>query len=219
MPLGLSRTGAPGSWLGFPLRSWAGRLALNRNPARGVQRSSPGLVDDEYASGRWDYLGGLPELPRYAVVAGYCSTAGEGFSALDLGCGTGVLLKRLIAAGCRDYVGVDLSAVATERGAKEHGGSGEFIAADVAAYTPARSFDRIIFNEVLYYFPEPALVVQRYAQHLNSNGSFVISLWEGLDGELAWRRASEALRVLDETYLRNGEGTAWHVRLCAPMTK
>jgi hypothetical protein len=57
------------------------------------------------------------------------------------------------------------------------------------------------------------------AAHLNSDGNFVVSLWESLDGELAGRRASSALRVLDETYLRNGAGTAWRVRLCAPKAE
>jgi hypothetical protein len=83
------------------------RLALARNPARRVQPSSLGLVDYEYASRRWDYLGGLLELLRYTVIAGDSSTAGDGFTALNADHGTGVPLNWLVAAGGGDYLGFE----------------------------------------------------------------------------------------------------------------
>src|SRR3954454_119623 len=74
--------------------------------------------DAEYAAGRWAYLGELPELARFSVLAGYLRHFKPGGAILDVGCGEGALAKRLSAGDFRRYVGVDLSAAAIEKAAR-----------------------------------------------------------------------------------------------------
>ena len=191
------------------------RLRRLRGGAK-VLASSADLLDGEYASGRWTYLGSLPEMSRYAVISGYCAGPSSPASALDLGCGSGVLRPWLARAGCASYIGVDLSEAAARQGREAAGDDAIFVAADVAAYVPDRRFDRIIFNEVLYYFAKPGDILRRYSSFLNPGGLFVVSLWESAEGREAWSRASGAVRLVDEVRLQNGSGVAWRVRLCAP---
>ena len=166
----------------------------------GVQRrnyvlpSSTEFLNDQYACGSWTYLGSVDEMPRYAVIAGYCSSYAAARSVLDLGCGEGTLARWLLRNDLDRYVGVDKSEVAIDNARSEFGNTGEFIASDIAEYVPSEKFDTIIFNEVLYYFEKPSEILRYYSQFLARDGYFIISLWDSSESELAWRRRSEIRR-------------------------
>jgi len=65
--------------------------------------------DEEYANGRWDYLENLSELARFCIVVGYCAFLKPKSSILEVGCGSGILMRRLRVVGYSSYFGVDLS--------------------------------------------------------------------------------------------------------------
>jgi len=183
---------------------------------RRIVRASSRAVDDEYASGRWNYLADLQEMTRYAVIGGYCRRSGSFSSVLDLGCGTGIL-RQWLPKEEFSYVGVDLSNIAIEAARRDWKDTGtKFVAMDAASFRPDRKFDAIIFNEVLYYFEQPAEVLRSFAAALEKNGKFVISLWESAESRLAWRRSRPALDVVDEVQIRHGSGLCWQIRLCRP---
>ena len=105
--------------------------------------------DAQYVAGRWAYLGELPELARFSVLAGYLRHFKPGGAILDVGCGEGVLAKRLPRGDYRRYVGVDLSAAAIEQAARSLAPNASWIAADAQTYAPTERFDAIVFNEVV----------------------------------------------------------------------
>ena len=70
--------------------------------------------DLEYRSGNWDYLGGLQEVPRYSVVAGYVGYFNSRSRILEIGCGTGILLRYIRHLDFTHYQGVDISGAAIE---------------------------------------------------------------------------------------------------------
>jgi 2-polyprenyl-3-methyl-5-hydroxy-6-metoxy-1,4-benzoquinol methylase len=73
-----------------------------------------------------------------------------GGSLLDVGCGEGVLQRRLRALGYARYLGIDSSEEAIARAQTERDARTEFRCADAETYMPQDRFDVIVFNEVLY---------------------------------------------------------------------
>lgn len=165
------------------LRAFASRLLARvrpRDPA-----PSAGTWDAQYAAGRWAYLGELPELARFSVLAGYLRHFKPGGAILDVGCGEGVLAKRLGAGDYRRYVGVDLSGAAIEKAARSGAPNTAWTAADGQSYAPTETFDAIVFNEVLYFFSDPPGTVERYTHALNEGGVLLLSINTAFRGGMA----------------------------------
>ena len=145
------------------LRAFASRLLARvraRDPAPTAQ-----TWDAQYAAGRWAYLGELPELARFSVLAGYLRHFKPGGAILDVGCGEGVLAKRLGAGDYRRYLGVDLSRAAHRDGGPiGHPQTPPGLRPTAKATRRQESFDAIVFNEVLYFFTDPSGTVERYAR-------------------------------------------------------
>jgi SAM-dependent methyltransferase len=189
----------------------------NQRGWRRTIRTSAQVVHDEYASGRWNYLKSLEEMSRYAVIAGYCEHGGDVSSVLDLGCGSGFLRHWLCPLGRIEYIGVDLSKVASEMAKQEWtDGPTDFIVMDIATYISDRKFDIIIFNAVLYYFNEPGDILGRIEGFLKENGRFIVSLWDAPKSRLAWRRSRGSVRVVDAVQTRHSSGVSWQIRLYRP---
>lgn len=176
--------------------------------------------DDEYASRKWDYLEGLPELARYSVIAGYIRHLEQCRSVLEIGCGTGLLFERLGSLRAIDYTGVDLSqeAIAQAR-SRFDGPATSFVAADGHSFSDGRWYDVVVFNEALYYFNDCRAVLSHYARRLNPGGHFIVSMVVGDVSAAHWRAIDENYRTLDAVQLRNGKGITWNCRLLSPSSQ
>jgi SAM-dependent methyltransferase len=160
----------------------------------------------QYELGRWTYLGQLSELSRYSVLVGYMVHFKPGGAVLDVGCGEGVLLRRLEPHGYSRYVGVDLSSSAITGLAERHSERLSFFAADGEHYVPTEEFDIIVFNEVLYFFRDPLGAVERYASSLRSGGILLVSICTAFKGGTAiLERLKEDYAVLDETRVTHAD--------------
>ena len=82
--------------------------------------------DRQYAAGEWDFLGGLAEMPRFSVIAGYCRTVAPSPSVLDIGCGTGLLHAWLGKDSDRRYLGIDISEIAIRKAREAALGNARF---------------------------------------------------------------------------------------------
>ncbi len=89
------------------------------------------------------------------MIVGLLAERGPSATILDVGCGDGVLYQRFRPIGCERDVGIDMSDVAVSMAAEGARPEAEFVAGDAAVYQPESTFDAIVFNEVLYYFPDP----------------------------------------------------------------
>ncbi len=179
----------------------------------------PALVwDQEFGSGQWDWLGGLTEMPRNAVIAGYYRSLGASGAILDVGCGAGVLQPMLDSVGYERYLGVDLSKTAIEQAQGRVTPTTRFETANAESFMPPERFDVIIFNETLFYMSDPANMLQRYSQYLTPGGKYIISLWLCREYFRVWRDCKPKLKVLDDTrVVRNN--ASWRVRLCTPAER
>ena len=116
---------------------------------------------DDAAEGR--YARWLADLKSRLPPAG---------SALDLGCGCGVPVARLLAQAGHEVTGVDVSEVQIER-ARRLVPAGTFVRADATTITfPAETFDAVVCLYALIHMPLTAqpLLLQRAATWLRPAG-------------------------------------------------
>ena len=166
----------------------------------------------QYRGGSWDFLGGVDELARYAVIASYLHHLRPGGSVLDVGCGEGVLLDHLAPFGPRRYTGIDLSEAAIRRGRERGGGNAELLVANAETYrprpgAPAQSWDAVVFNECLYYFRDPVGGALRYRGWLAEGGILVTSMFRSWRSDAIQRRLEAALPVVAKSRISNPNGT------------
>jgi len=155
--------------------------------------------DYQYQGGKWNYMSEMDELARYSVIAGYLYHLKQGGAILDVGCGEGILLRRLGPTNYSKYVGIDLSQAAIDKASQWQNEQVQFLRADVESYTPTELFDVIVFNESLYYFQQPLGVVERYVQALKEGGIFVVSTYMSAKRAVSiLERLKESYRLLDE---------------------
>ena len=160
-------------------------------------QSYPGHVDwdSSYRQGEWDFLGDLPETPRYAMVAGYVHKLLPHGTLLDVGCGFGALIDYLDMSRYH-YSGFDLSEAAIAR-ANVRFPNHVFSTCSVEDFVPVedQQYDIIIFNEVLSQVRNSRDVLVRFYSFLRSGGHVVISQFQNPNPDskgAIWSRMFEA---------------------------
>ncbi len=162
--------------------------------------------DREYKSGRWDYLGALDNLGGLASVLGYCQFL-EPAAILDVGCGAGLLAKKLKVLPYKSYLGVDLSAEAIAQAAPVADARTAFAVAEAGDFHSDRQFDVVIFCQILNYIPDPDAVLARYARYLTPNGRIIVSMYNTGRTRAAWNLIEKAMVVEDAMSVTQGTGT------------
>jgi 2-polyprenyl-3-methyl-5-hydroxy-6-metoxy-1,4-benzoquinol methylase len=190
-------------------------------PASYLVRRRPTRIDQatwdaEYATGHWDYLGDISEMPRFAIIAGYGRTVGPATSVLDIGCGSGQLATWVCQAETDRYAGIDISSVAIQKARDRNLSQATFEVADAATFNPGNTFEMIVFNEMLFYMPDPNAVIAHYESFLTTGGVFVISMWRCTASLRTWRDCASRLKVLDHVRFRAANTIEWDIRLCRP---
>lgn len=181
-----------------PAARWLQRLADRRRRSDGLLQSAQSW-EAQYAAGRWDFFAQLSELARFSILAGYIWHLKPGGAVLDVGCGQGVLLRRLPSSSYSRYVGVDVSASAIAVAQQQQNERSTFLAADCESYSPGERFDVIVFSEVLCCLRDPLRTVERYARSLNPGGLLMLSLCTAARGSatILWR-LKRAYATVDE---------------------
>lgn len=172
----------------------------------------------EYSSGRWTYLDGINQVARYSVIAGYIFHFKPGGSVLDVGCGEGVLHKRLAPYGYGRYLGIDCSDEAISRTISRQDAKTHFVCADALSFTPNQAFDVIVFNECLYYFENPLEVLRRHEQYLASDGICVVSMTCIESTAKIWKMLDSSTAIEDEIRLWHRSDRSWVIKVLRPLT-
>ena len=156
------------------------------------------LWEQQYEIGHWNFLHTLGELGRFSVVVGYLHELRPDSAVLDIGCGEGLLFKRLQPRGCSRYLGIDISA------------------ADAEYFVPSDTYDVIIFNESLYYFLDPVAAVVRYSSALRPDGIMIVSTFlSSRRGRAILRALKRQFAVVDETSIAHA-AQRWTCSVLAP---
>jgi 2-polyprenyl-3-methyl-5-hydroxy-6-metoxy-1,4-benzoquinol methylase len=192
------------------------QLLLDRGRRTDGLLQSAQTWEAQYAAGRWDFLAQLSELSRFSVLAGYIWHLKPGAAVLDVGCGQGVLARRLPNSSYSRYVGIDLSGSAISVAQEQQPERTAFLAADCEDYSPAEQFDVIVFNEVLCCLRDPLRTVERYARSLNPGGLLLVSMCTAARGSatILWR-LKQAYATADEVRVtHSGSKVSW---VCAAL--
>jgi SAM-dependent methyltransferase len=199
-------------------RRYPGSAAADRFIRRFEQSTRRGDIpvsqaewEDEYREGRWSYLGGDQETPRYVRLVEVLRRLAPGGSVLDIGCGEGLLRDRLRPHGYRRFVGVDLSEEAVRVARAKDDPDASFVVAAAETFAPRERFDAVVFNECLYYFDDPLAVVERYRRDaLAQGGAIVVSMFRARRSSAIQRRLRRALPAIEESEVRGPRGV-WMV--------
>ena len=163
---------------------------------------SQGEWDEQYRCGEWNRLMATSERPHNAVLLSYVDLRQKP-AILEIGCGPGILLPQLKASGYRKYVGVDISSIAIQSCMRHADHITTFLSADAGEYKPDFSPDVMIFNESIYYFPDPAETLRRYLSDLSADGIAVISMVINPKTSAVIRRIRRDFPVLHQTSVTN----------------
>ena len=162
--------------------------------------------DREYRSGAWDFLGAMDNLGGLASILGYCQFLNPA-SILDVGCGAGLLARKLKVLPYESFLGIDLSAEAIAQAAPVSDHRTAFAVAGAEDFETDRRFDVIVFSQILNYIPQPDRVLACYAKYLTPEGRIIVSLYQAPRTQAAWRVIDRAMRVDDAMTVTQGSGT------------
>ena len=176
--------------------------------------------NNSYAEGHWTFLDSVHQRPRHYVIAGMLRARGShAASVLDVGCGTGALVPNLPGNVSR-YVGIDISSEAIRICRKQHAPSAgrSFVASGFDDYECRESFQAIVFNEMLYYYPTRQIprVIAR-ARHLlkGGAGTIIVSVHDrSLKRRPVWRELRTCMSPAESMGAVDPEtGNSWRVEL------
>jgi len=125
-----------------------------------------------------------------------------GQSVLDVGCGTGVLLRAIQRVDPAARVqGVDLTLAMLRVAARKLDARAGLAVADATALPfAAASFDRVVSTSSLHYWTDPVAGLREMARVARPDGRVLVTDW--CDDFLACWLCDRALRLVDRTYRR-----------------
>jgi 2-polyprenyl-3-methyl-5-hydroxy-6-metoxy-1,4-benzoquinol methylase len=168
-----------------------------------------------FESGSYDRLESIPERARYSLIVGQCDVLGTR-SILDVGCGQGVLAKRLSRVTYDRYVGVDISQAAVDQARRAlPDPRNTYLVSDADGFDTADRFDLLVFNECLYYMEDPAAVVRRYLKFLRPGGHVSISMYHTLRSSAVWKLLT-MLTTVEAVQIKYEKHASWTVKLMQP---
>ena len=121
---------------------------------------------------------------------------------LDVGCGTGLLLARLVGRSpFRELTGVDLSPGMVAQARRRLPGSVRLLAGDAGALPfPPGSFDVVVSASSFHYWPAPARGLEEARRVLRPGGHLILTDW--CDDYLACRICDRVLRLVNPSHAR-----------------
>lgn len=148
--------------------------------------------DEEYASGRWDFLSERHEQTRLAVVASFIANYAPG-CVLDLGGGRGDLLRWCLPGSVNRYIDVDVSKVAMDDLPAQDFPVEKHVMS-LADYRPGTEpIDCIVASEVLYFVDDAARHIDEIHRECGGARGIVISLVAANKNKPNWEKASNRI--------------------------
>lgn len=153
----------------------------HRSPARNHKASRNAelrrIYDHVYSEGEESFFskfqGGLNVSEADDAVM---SLGGwEGRRVLDVGCGTGSMVRRIAGAGAAVVVGIDYSKEAISIAEHERAERVEYVVGDILDYEPEDAFDVVVTMGTLEHMDDPRLFFSRVSELMDHQGKLRIT--------------------------------------------
>ena len=132
---------------------------------------------------RWDE-GSEPFGEKHVAVASIAGVC-EGSRVLDIGCGTGIMVRAYLSCGAREVVGVDCSSEMVACAERKHAGVERvrFVCADVVELRPEQegSFDVAVIYNAYPHLRDKEAAAKAVAGMLRPGGRFLVAHSAGRD--------------------------------------
>ena len=191
------------------------RFALSGIRGRGFPKTRSDW-EEQYRSGYWSYLDSAAEIAHYMVIVGYVQQFSPNPAVLDVGCGHGRLFQLLHPYPYRSYLGIDHSEAGIQLAQSLARDNARFERADFEEFVPTDRYDAIIFNESIYYAPQPAELFRRYATALTRDGIVIVSMCQNRWQEPIWTKLHSVAEIVHSTAVTSEQDLTWHVRVLRP---
>jgi 2-polyprenyl-3-methyl-5-hydroxy-6-metoxy-1,4-benzoquinol methylase len=174
---------------------------LSLRPYRSEQWSVP-KWDESYASGQLMYFSALDELARYSLLIGYLDFFSGEPTIVDVGCGAGLMRKRLESRRFSQYTGIDLSSEAIVRAGSLADDRTSFLCGDFLDFDGPKA-DVVVLNEVLYFAPSVPELLDKVDSSLRDGGMLLTSMWRHPGDRSIWRLLDRRFEILDAVRVRD----------------
>ncbi|MBA3897954.1 MAG: class I SAM-dependent methyltransferase [Sphingomonadaceae bacterium] len=165
--------------------------------------------DRTYRQGENDHYGSLAESGRYGVVLGYIALFGQGLRILDIGCGEGIMRRRIPGEAVARYVGMDISKEALARARPAD--RSEFRFGNFKA-VESELYDLVICNEVLYFIDDVDGLLAEIGKALAPGGKLVASITRHRGDFALADKLDAKFRLLDRVTIKSDvHHVKWHV--------
>jgi 2-polyprenyl-3-methyl-5-hydroxy-6-metoxy-1,4-benzoquinol methylase len=175
---------------------------------RKILRNNQARWNYKYAKGDWEGLKN-PELNNRLLPAiNFLKALKSNASILEIGCGEGVFQQLLDKENYQYFEGTDISDWAIEQAQQFADANTIFIAGDMEIYQPRQEkYDAIVITDSVYYSKKPLQLLQRYENHLKSDGIFIITMNNYKHSARVWSEIEQRYSPINQRIESNKFGT------------
>ncbi len=162
--------------------------------------------EQQFVSGYEDTLTAPSDEARLLTCARLIRCHARGGRVLEIGCGEAQLMRHLVPDDYNSWLGIDASEHAIQRAQKFSNDRVHYVAAGASNLKPGDAYDAIVFSEPIYYLPDPAPFLLRYARYLAPHGVFIISIFESGIQTPVWQGIHSVAYSIGSCVVQNDRG-------------
>ena len=174
-------------------------------------------MEKRFNNYNFKFLEGYENIYLYSAISSFINYQKNKPSILDIGCGTGTLLKKIDINNISFYKGIDISSTAINQAIKLENPKVSFEKTDMMTFEPQVKFNIIIFCESLYYLRDDNqidIIIEKYDNFLANNGIVIISCYYKTNYSIIFEKYKHHYFLLDDIKVsKNNDKIKWYISI------
>jgi len=172
-------------------------------------------MEKRFNNYNFKFLEGYDNIYLYSAISSFINHQNNKPSILDIGCGTGTLLKKIDINNISFYKGIDISSIAIKQAFKLENTKVSFEKADMMTFQTQVKFNIIIFCESLYYLRDDNqidIIIEKYDNFLANNGIVIISCFYKANYSIIFEKYNHHYFSLDDIKVsKSKDKLKWYI--------